>query len=264
MHNLFEERVSLNHESHVYTHMDGRIFTSVSKVLGTIKEKFDENGQITYATAKSRGVSREQVQAEWAGKGKEATDHGTNIHEALERYEKTAKINAQDEHLRPMLMAVNAEYKDYYRVHSEMALYDEEYEIAGTSDHVLETTRHKNSIIDIDDYKTNISKGIYYTNPYKKYLLRPFNHVMESNYYLYSLQVSSYAFMVEKLTGRKIGRLSIVFISPNNPLAYKRIPCAYLKNDVKILFDYHKELKHIKKEEGILDIFDTEVLPTFN
>ncbi len=249
MHKLFEERVSLRHEDHVYTHKNGDIYESLSRVRGCIKEPF-QSDMLSAIVAKRDGKTQAEVLAEWKGKGKEAADHGTNIHEALELYEKTAFIKPENEFLRPMILSLTSEYKDYYQVHQEVCLYDEEYKIAGTADHIIETTKHKSSILSIDDYKTNISKGIYFENKYKKYLLGPFSHLQDTNYLDYSIQLSCYALMLEKLTGRKIGTLSIVFIPPNNPLAYKRIPVNYAKRDAEILFKYYAEQQRIKVEEG--------------
>lgn len=257
---LFPELVTLRHEDHVYTHQNGTQFESLSRVRGCIKEAF-QSDMLSAMTAKKRGISQAEVLAEWKKKGDDASSHGTRIHEALERYEKTAVILPEDEHLRPMILCLTGEYRDYYQVHQEVCLYDEQYEIAGTADHIIETTKHKSSILNIDDYKTNISKGIYYESKYKKYLLGPFSHIQDTNYFDYSLQLSCYGLMLEKLTGRKIGTLSIVFIPPHNPLAYRRIPVNYMKNDAKILFDYYKELKHIKKEEG--DLTPTTLIPNF-
>ena len=249
---LFEERVTLEPKSHRYFHKNGSEYESLSRVRGCIKEVF-QSDMLSSIIAKRDGRSKESVLAEWKGKGTDAANHGTRIHEALERYEKSAIILPEDEFFRPMILALTSEYNDYYQVHQEVCLYDEEFEIAGTADHIIETTKHKSSILNIDDYKTNISKGIYFENKYKKYLLGPFSHVQDTNYYDYSLQLSCYAYMAEKLTGRKIGTLSIVFIPPNNPLAYKRIPVNYMKMEVVALFNYYKEQKHIKKEEGYLE-----------
>jgi hypothetical protein len=184
----------------------------------------------------------------------------------LERYEKSAVILPADEYLRPMILALTSEYVDYYQVHQEVTLYDEEYKIAGTADHIIETTSSKKSIINIDDYKTCERKGIYFESKYKKYLLGPFSHIMDTNYFDYSLQLSCYALMLEKLTGRKIGTLSIIYIPPTNPLAFRRIPVNYLRRDAEILFKYYKEQQYIKKEEGDLDRNPNavvEVMPNF-
>lgn len=249
MHKLFEEKVSLEATNHVYTHKNGDIYESLSRVRNCIKEPF-RSDMLSAIISKRDGKTQAEVLAEWKDKGQVAADHGTNIHEALELYEKTASIKPENEFLRPMIQCLTAEYKDYYQVHQEVCLYDEEYKIAGTADHIIETTKHKSSILNIDDYKTNISKGIYFENKYKKYLLGPFSHVQDTNYYDYSLQLSCYAYMAQKLTGRKIGTLSIVFIPPNNPLAYKRIPVNYMRFEVEALFKYYAEQQRIKIEEG--------------
>ncbi len=262
MHKLFIEKVKLETESHRYYDDKGAEYTSLSRVRGCIKEPF-QSDMLSAIVAKRDGKTQAEVLAEWKGKGKEAADHGTNIHEALELYEKTAFIKPENEFLRPMILSLTSEYKDYYQVHQEVCLYDEEYKIAGTADHIIETTKHKSSILSIDDYKTNLKNGIFFENKYKKYLLGPFSFVQDTNYFDYSLQLSCYAYMAQKLTGRKIGTLSIVFIPPNNPLAYKRIPVNYAKHDVKILFDYYKEVKHIKQEEGDLTATTLFVEPNF-
>lgn len=257
---LFEERVKLEPVEHRYWHKDGTEYQSLSRVRGCIKEAFQSN-MLSAMIAKKEGRTQAEVLAEWKNKGTVAADHGTRIHEALERYEKSAIILPEDEYFRPMILSLTSEYKDMYQVHQEVTLYDEEYLIAGTADHIIETTKHKSSILNVDDYKTNISKGIYFESKYKKYLLGPFSHIQDTNYFDYSLQLSCYAYMAEKLTGRKIGTLSIVFIPPANPLAYKRIPVNYMKMEVIALFKYYKELKHIKKEEG--DLAATELTPNF-
>lgn len=273
MSELYPDLVKLIPENHQYFHVDGRRFESLSRVRDCIKVPFDKSiAKQCAGKGEYVGMNEQQVLEQWTKVAKSSTDRGTRIHEALERYEKTGLVLPADEELRPMIIAVAAGYIDYYQVHQEKTLYDEEYEIAGTADHILETTRHKSSILDLDDYKTNERKGIYYESKYKKYLLGPFSHLQDCNYYDYSLQLSCYALMLEKLTGRKIGKLTITFIPPNNPLAFRKIPVVYLKNDAKILFEYYKEQKHIKKEEGILQqktfvksglSNETSVMPTF-
>lgn len=262
---LFEERVTLEPVHHVYTHRDGRKFESLSRVRDCIKEPFDMSiAKRCAGNGEYVGMNEAEVVASWKKTGKDSADHGTRIHEAIERYEKTAVILAEDEWLRPMILSLVNEYKDMYKVHNEVCLYDEEYEIAGTADHIIETTSHKKSILNIDDFKTNSRKGIVFESKYKKYLKGPFSHVMDCNYYDYSLQLSCYAHMLENLTGRKIGHLSIIYIPPKNPLAYKRIPVNYMKMEVAALFKYYKEQKHIKKEDGIVyNSSAPELIPNF-
>ncbi len=267
MNELYLEKVKLEPISHTYYHEDGRIFESFSRVLSTIKPKF-ESDYLSKLTAQKRGVSQEQILGEWSATAKVATDHGTRVHSALETYQKSAAIESDNEELRPMILAVNALYKDYYAVHQEKTLYDEEYEIAGTADTICVTTKAKNSICDLTDFKTG-GKGIYFESKYKKYLLGKFSHIMESNFYTYSLQLSAYSMMLQKLTGRNIGTLRIIYIPPNNPLAFKEIYTPYLKNDAQLLFDCYKEMKHIKSnEEEKIVVYpninkEQEIMPNF-
>lgn len=261
MNRLFEERVTLEPVQHRYWHKDGREFASLSRVRSVIAPDTDFDA-IAGFTAKSRGVSKAEIQAEWKKKNVAACDTGTLIHDALEMYGKKALIEPANEWLRPMILSVSKLEIDYYAVHRELCLYDEDEEIAMTADRVMESTKHKASIIDLDDYKTNLSKGITYTCKYKNYLKPPFDHLQNSNYFDYSLQLSCEAMTLQKLTGRKIGKLTITYIPPNNPLAWRTIPVAFMKFEAQALFKYYRELKHIKKEEGDLDRSSTAVVET--
>ncbi len=247
MHELYEEKVTLEPISHTYRDTSGRIYESLSRVRGCIKEDF-KSDYLSKLTAQKRGISQEEVLGEWKATAKVATDHGTKVHLALENYANTAKIEAEHEHLRPMVLAVNALYKDYHAVYQEKTLYDEEYGIAGTADTICVTTRSKNSILDISDFKTG-GKGIYYESKYKKYLLGEFSHIQDTNYYDYSLQLSCYAMMLSNLTGRKIGKLSIIYIPPENPLAFRIIPVPFLLNDARLLFNTYRSLRSVKVEK---------------
>lgn len=260
MHELYEEKVTLEPISHTYRDETGRVYESLSRVRECIKESF-KSDYLSKLTAQKRGISQEEVLGEWKATAKVATDHGTMVHLSLENYANSATILPEHEHLRPMILAVNALYKDYHAVYQEKTLYDEEYGIAGTADTICVTTRSKNSILSLTDFKTG--KGIYFESKYKKYLLGKFNHLSDCNYIDYGIQLSAYAYMLNKLTGRNIGTLNIIYIPQSNPLAYKVIPVPYMRMEVQTLFDVYKELNHIKAEEG----FSKEeqiFLPNFN
>ena len=251
MHKLFEERVKLEPIEHRYWHDDGREFASLSRVRSITRPDTDFK-MIAQMTANKRGVDVSVVQGEWDKKRDSACDIGTLIHDSLETYGLTATIKPENEWLRPTILSISKGEADYYAIHRELCIYDEENEIAMTADRVLETTRHKSSIFDLDDYKSNESKGITYTCKYKNYLKHPFGHIQNSNYFDYSLQLSFEAMTLQELTGRKIGKLTITFIPPTNPLAWRIIPVSYMYYEALALRNYWAELKHIKKEEGDL------------
>lgn len=239
--------VTLDEATHVYTDRDGRQYMSVSRFRDRFKKPFDKS--IAYRIAGKGdyvGMSSEQILEQWDNYRDERAGKGTQIHNALERFEKTTTILPEEEFLRPAILSVVSEYNDYYRIYQEQVLYDEEFGIAGTADKILVTTSHKDAVLDLSDYKTN-AKGIFvkdtdkHGKPVHKYFLGPLSHLLESKYSDYALQLSIYAYMLEKKTGRKIGSLRIHFIPLDNPLAHYFIPVPYLKYEVEVMLKWHKE-----------------------
>ncbi len=228
-HGLFEEKVALEPIKHVYTHVNGDEYISVSKVLNMLSEPFENTFAYRNAT--------EEKLAEWKAKGDDAREHGTAIHEALETYNqfKTCENPEWEEGLKSILEV----YKGW-RSYDEVCLYDEQYRIAGTADKISAVGTGKNVSVVISDFKTNKSKGITYNSEYSKNLYPPFEHLSECNFIKYSLQLSLYGYMWENLTGRKIKRMFIHFIPPDDFTKHQVIPVVYLKNDVKLLLETYK------------------------
>lgn len=95
----------------------------------------------------------------------------------------------------------------------------------------------------------NTSKSIdlksFYNKITKKYQMMkfPLNNIMDCNYYIYSLQLSLYMYMIEKMNPKfKCKKLSIIHIDKNgNEKEYK---CDYLKDDIiRMLLHYRREQK---------------------
>lgn len=252
--------VSLDETTHTYTDQNGRVYMSVSKFRDRFKKLFDKS--IAYNCAGKGdyvGMTPQQVMAQWDNYRDERAGIGTRIHNALERFEKTTVIHNDEEDLRPLILSIASEYKDYYRVYQEQVLYNEEFGIAGTADKLCVTSSHKDAPIDIADYKTN-EKGVKvkdtdkHGKPVHKYFLNSLSHLLESKYSDYALQLSIYAYMLEKKTGRKIGSLRIHFIPTDNPLAHYFIPVPYMKYEVIEMLKWHKEnpvVKIIKEEPSL-------------
>lgn len=239
--------VSLEPSTHTYTDLDGRKYLSVSKFRDRFKKPFDKS--IAYNCAGKGeyvGMTAQQVIDKWEAYRDERGTIGTRYHNAIEEFEKTTIILPENEPLRPMILSVTSEYRDYYRIYQEQVLYDTEFMIAGTADKLLVTSSHKDAPIDIADYKTN-EKGILIKDldknkkPVHKYFLGPLSHLLESKYSDYALQLSIYAYMLEKKTGRKIGSLRIHFIPTDNPLAHFFIPCTYMRETVIAMLEWHRQ-----------------------
>jgi len=245
IHTLFPNKVKLEPEQHKYFDSLGNQYISVTTLLKHISEKFEDT--IAYKRAS------EQTRAEWKQKGKDAADHGTRIHNALELYSETGQVLKENEDLLPAIKSILGEYSDYNKTYDEICLYNEEYRIAGTADKICALSNRKDCMVDISDFKTNISKGIQFYSDYNKRLFEPFDHLQDCNYTKYSFQLSIYAYFFEQLTGRKVRQLYIHFIPPDNMLNHRKIPVLYLKNDVKLLLETYK--KKVINEIEIMESF---------
>ncbi len=237
--------VSMDEATHTYSDPEGNIYQSMSKFLEMFSKKFDREG-ISKASAKKAGVSQEEILAQWDKKRDDSIDHGNRFHHALERFSETTEILPTDEDIQPAIVSINKEYCHYYRVFNEHRVWNKENKIAGTSDKKCQITSHKASIIDFGDFKTNLSKGIQFSNPYNQYMLGPLSHLQDCNFVKYNLQLTGYAWMEQQLTGCKIGKLFIHFIPPHNPMAHYKLFVPYMKREFESMLEYKQQVS--KKE----------------
>ncbi len=244
MHNLFKNSVYLEKDTHTYLDSAGRQYLSVTKFIAMLAERFED----THAYK----IASEETRATWKAKGKFAADHGTNIHEALELYNKTGQILESNRELEPAINSITADYKEYHQTHDEVCLFSDKYRIAGTTDKICTISNRRDCEVDLADYKTNIARGVYYHSDYKKRMYPPLDHLQDCNYVKYTIQLSIYAYLFEQLTGRKVRKLFIHFIPPGDMMQHQKIPVIYMKNDVKMLLDMH--------QERILNILEPKVI----
>ena len=77
----------LDHATHTYYNdqKPNIKYTSVTTLLGEYKEKFDSEYH-AQRVADRKGVTKEQILAEWKEINDQANIYGTNLHEILEKY----------------------------------------------------------------------------------------------------------------------------------------------------------------------------------
>lgn len=256
---MLQNIVTLEPESHRYfNQVTGKEYLSISKVLSMIEQPFDPDGFILAATAKKRGISPEELKKEWKQKGKNSTDHGTFIHNELESYDKTTVCNEMIMPLAKDILSVLTKEIEYDKILFEEVLFSDYFGIAGTSDRVLRRKKKVNGkwIIDIFDYKTNISKGIEYYSKYRKYLKSPLNYVEQCNFTRYALQLSGYGYLAEEmLPDCIVGRLGIIFIPPDDFMKWQLIPVPYQKYEINELFRFVNNSVQINTVETESDEF---------
>jgi hypothetical protein len=220
-------------------------FTSVSKVLESVKQPFDTD-TIAASTAKKRGVTKEEILEEWRVIKEAALTKGTAYHEAFE-----AKL-LEGKNVHPSNWTDGKKYAHNLvnlapGVHPELILYNLKYGITGTAD-IVEIYEDKS--FSLKDHKT--SKKIEFQS-FRKFdpiykdrrpvMMRPpLQHLEDCNGYHYTLQLSLYAFFLEQF-GYKCKELilhHVIFDENNEPCNVIDYPLEYLKKECHTLLNHFK------------------------
>ncbi len=258
---------------HTYTNSrTGLRMTPVSKVKDMIKEPFDGeliSGIMAKALVNSRGggsdrdiaIAKAGILAEWKATALKATDRGTKIHKIIEALIPFVKESDSVLNIKIADACGREEYyiavrqiifslRKYYQNCSEYLLYSEFYNVCGTGDHFGIRQNTKNSLVDIDDWKTNeftfdsikIKNGIVKHG--NKMLLAPLEYLEESKYTDLALQLSIYGVLFESTyPGLRIGRLTGHNI--NHAGEYTPMPVPYMRREAIALLDHFKSLKKL-------------------
>lgn len=220
-------------------------FTSVSKVLESVKQPFDSDA-IAEKTAKKRGQTKEEILEEWKLIKEKALDKGTKYHEAYE-----AKL-LEGKNVHPSNWVEGKKYAHNLLnlapgVHPELILYNLKYGITGTAD-IVEIYEDKS--FSLRDHKT--SRKIEFQS-FRKFdpiykdrrpvMMRPpLQHLEDANGIHYTLQLSLYAFFLEQF-GYKCKELilhHVVFDENDEPCNVVDYPLEYLKKECFTLLNYFK------------------------
>lgn len=188
----------------------------------------------------------------WHSTRDEACDHGTWVHSLMENsfYGKTHfDLSSFD---CPTIVGDYNCVKGYYPKKLENGIYPE-YLVSWISPEGLRISGQidlcvcNNDEVTIIDWKTNreIKKRSYFNSARKKNVMMkyPLNDLMDSNYYHYLMQLSTYGYMIEQLNSDKyIKELKLVHIDRNGKQTI--YPLEYKKDDVeRMIHHYAKSLK---------------------
>lgn len=195
---------------------------------------------------------RSEILQSYEDKKNVACERGTSIHEIQENL-----FYNQDVKVKKYTGGGKFDVKKgYYKLDLERAIYpeflisydfDDYLKVAGQIDLMI---KDNNDIVLID-WKSNrkIDKESYFDrNTKKRQMMKfPLDNIQDCNFYHYTLQLSLYAYLLQKINPKfKIKKLIIVHFDHNgNETEYQ---CEYLKEDVaRMLLHYRRDQK-IKTE----------------
>lgn len=232
-------------EPHKY-YLDGKPLISVTTILHKYQEEFDE----TYwakIKADQHSLTPKEITRAWRFINVKGTMKGSIIHDYAENlflskvfpYPKQSILDEFGfDPILPEYEITKAHVDRFHQdtlgklipIRTEMIVYDKESNIGGMLDMLFYNVKMKE--FQIWDYKTN--KALTKTEP-KRRLLNELMFLEDSDLEMYSLQLSTYKYIIEKNTGIKLGDSYLVWFSHNNE-NYEVIKCHDREYYVKNIF----------------------------
>lgn len=233
------------------------VYEMEKKSLQSLK-KFDKSILDLYDISEN-DFNREQqrILDEWEEKNRSACDRGTKIHADLERsfYDSGDNVSLKK-------FGIGGKFvckKNYNTLDLKTGVYPEYLIHFSTQDGILNVAgqidlliKDGNDLI-IGDFKTNSEikqRGFFdQTKRSTNKMLYPLNNLEDCNYSAYNLQLSLYAYMLQRLNPEfKIKDLILIHFDHNdNTTIYH---CDYLKDEVmRMLSFYKKKIIHEQQKE---------------
>jgi hypothetical protein len=222
--------IKYHDEPHKYYIGDTQL-TSVTTVIHKYEEGFDEE-KWSRIKGEEFGVPQDDVKYAWRFINERATTKGSAIHDYTENlflnkvfpYPKEliqAKFGYDpvwDEFVETKKL-VDRFYEKIKNVlipiKTELVVYDKEFAVAGMVDMLFYNKKSK--MFEIWDWKTNSADKAFNEDPEKvQYLQHPLYLLQNTAMDIYSLQLSTYKYIIEKNTNIKLGNSYIVWFSHKN------------------------------------------------
>ena len=280
-HHEKDDYITFTESNHNYTIGDGKTkFISTTTFIHTLFAQFDADSVITnmmngkkWTTSKYYGMTREEIKLEWANKARKSSSDGTDLHKHIELFMNQTMANELPPHvcythkeLLEMYENFNKEqfaeiyntrewghflhfvsnYPDLKPYRTEWMIYDEECKIAGSIDMIY---INEDGSLSIYDWKR--CQSIEKTSGWNKYSIEDcVNHLPDTNFWHYSLQLNIYKHILEKNYGVEISQLFLVKLHPDNKSgSFELIKLPFLKDEILSLFEILKmRPNHIKKD----------------
>ena len=116
---------------------------------------------------------------------------------------------------------------------TEMIVWDKELKLCGSIDMLYE-----NECGELELYDWKRCKEIKKTSFNKFAKTECIEHLPDSNYWHYALQLNTYKYMIEKNYGKKVNSMYLVCLHPNNKnKSYQKFKVPDLKEEIKDLME---------------------------
>ncbi len=198
-----------------------------------------------WSSSKYYGMTDEQIMNEWSNNGKQASSAGTAMHLAIEQF-----LHGSPEQIDPSVLDT-PEWKYFMKFWNDcghdLEPYRSEWEVftdsidssvkerkiklCGSIDMVFRRKSDNKFVI----YDWKRSKEIKSENPFGTGLA-PLEHLPDTNYWHYSLQLNICKWILETYDGLEVADLYLVILHPDNP-SYRRMRLNILTDEVESMIE---------------------------
>lgn len=226
--------IIFDEKSHTYTNSKTEEkYISVTTLLSRYKQPFDKDKH-SLRVAEREGVSQELVLEMWDKENKKATTRGTKIHKLMENYVSFGEEESDYKWLyKSYDKVVSYSIDKFKKIYSENLLSNDEYKIAGTADLIYD----HGDFFTIGDFKTN--KRFNFTSGFNDFFKTPVEHLPYCEFNNYALQMSMYAYMYEKTSGKRCKKIIVFYLDEDK---WKPIHCNYLKSDIQNILNHYVQI----------------------
>jgi len=253
---LRDKHISFDEPTHKY-YVNGSCQGNIS-CTGFVHEffgHFDAKAIITkmrkgsnWATSKYYGKTDKDIMDEWSANGKTASEAGTAMHLAIEQF-----LHGSPDQINPEILQT-PEWKYFLKFWADcghdLEPYRSEWEVftdvisplpnnaierkiklCGSIDMVFR--RKSDGKFVIYDWKR--SKDIKSDNKYQSGL-PPLEHLPDTNYWHYTMQLNVYKWILEKYYGLEVADLYLVILHPDQ-LSYRRMRLNIMNDEVESMIE---------------------------
>jgi len=238
-----DKKVFFLEEGHHYFHVDDivngelvefnkskYVFRSPTGILSAFKEHFDAQGvSDRYVKKHKLAISAAELREQWAEKARVASERGSKLHAYCESIYDGWDFGCvpdepQARHAENALRLLDK--SGWKLAKTELLVYNTKLRLAGQVDLLLKKkmrnkkTGEEVTVAGIFDYKflkEPIQKKSFYNHRTRKYKMMsgPFKHLMDCNYYHYSIQMELYRMLMGK-TGKRVVKKTLVVMTEDD------------------------------------------------
>ena len=242
-----DQRIEFDEPTHVYTIDGDSGYTSVTTWNNIHFEHFDADQIIRnmmnspkWPTNKYYGKTPDEIKALWNKNRDESASAGTKLHYDIECFYNKSHVentSIEYQYFKNFLEEFPELNSRPYR--TEWTVFHEEWRLAGSIDMIFE---NEDGTLQIYDWKR--CKDIRKTSQWGKFAITPcIEHIPDTNYWHYCLQLNIYKAIIESKYGKKVTDMYLVCMNPENKKKnYERIAVANLQEELNELMIWKQNL----------------------